>query len=121
MRTGLEKEELTESPFGVPSCADMAQDAVGSKTKSHAPEEDIAYSLMGIFDVSMPTGYGEGRGPRIHASCQRDFEFQIDIDVEAGDRQTGAIYMGSKSPNFSHSFQSEISSSALDTQEPIRI
>ena len=23
-------------------------------------EEDTAYSLMGIFDVSMPTGYGEG-------------------------------------------------------------
>ncbi len=25
-------------------------------------EEDTAYSLMGIFDVSMPTGYGEGAG-----------------------------------------------------------
>ncbi len=31
----------------------------GSKSNSDR-EEDTAYSLMGIFNVSMPTGYGEG-------------------------------------------------------------
>lgn len=32
--------------------------ATGRKTKR---EEDIAYSLLGIFNVSMPLIYGEGR------------------------------------------------------------
>ncbi|KJA13868.1 hypothetical protein HYPSUDRAFT_49568 [Hypholoma sublateritium FD-334 SS-4] len=57
--TGLDKNELSGSPrllHSVPIWRKMQWAANRKVTR----EEDTAYSLMGIFNVSMPTGYGEG-------------------------------------------------------------
>ncbi len=57
--TGLEEKELSGSPdnlHSVPIWRKMQWAANRKVTRV----EDTAYSLMGIFNVSMPTGYGEG-------------------------------------------------------------
>ncbi|KJA16150.1 hypothetical protein HYPSUDRAFT_47685 [Hypholoma sublateritium FD-334 SS-4] len=57
--TGFSQSEITGSPRSlnrVPIWRKMQWAAQRSVTR----EEDTAYSLMGIFNVSMPTGYGEG-------------------------------------------------------------
>ena len=56
--TGLSKEELFHSPYldHIPIWRKMQWAANREVTR----EEDAVYSLMGIFNVSMPTGYGEG-------------------------------------------------------------
>lgn len=56
--TGLDKVELYRSPnlSDVPIWRKMKWAADREVTR----EEDAAYSLMGLFNISMPTGYGEG-------------------------------------------------------------
>ncbi|KJA16050.1 hypothetical protein HYPSUDRAFT_171944 [Hypholoma sublateritium FD-334 SS-4] len=56
--TGLNENELSRSPYldSVPIWRKMQWAAAREVTR----EEDTAYSLMGIFNISMPTGYGEG-------------------------------------------------------------
>ena len=56
--TGLDEEELLYSPDlnFIPIWRKMQWAAKRKVTR----EEDTAYSLMGIFNISMPTGYGEG-------------------------------------------------------------
>ncbi|KJA16159.1 hypothetical protein HYPSUDRAFT_171810 [Hypholoma sublateritium FD-334 SS-4] len=56
--TGLDKQELLDSPDfnNVPIWRKMQWAAYRYVTR----EEDATYSLMGIFNVSMPTAYGEG-------------------------------------------------------------
>ena len=56
--TGLDTKELSQSPNfdSIPIWRKMQWAANRTVTR----EEDTAYSLMGIFNVSMPTGYGEG-------------------------------------------------------------
>ncbi|KJA16155.1 hypothetical protein HYPSUDRAFT_219643 [Hypholoma sublateritium FD-334 SS-4] len=56
--TSLSKEELFHSPYldHIPIWRKMQWASSREVTR----EEDAVYSLMGIFNVSMPTGYGEG-------------------------------------------------------------
>ncbi len=59
--TGLEKDELLYSPYNIVSVP-IWRKMQWAANRQVTREEDTAYSLMGIFDVSMPTGYGEGAG-----------------------------------------------------------
>ncbi|KFY22069.1 hypothetical protein V493_06875 [Pseudogymnoascus sp. VKM F-4281 (FW-2241)] len=56
--TGIDQEVLNDSSalFGVPIARRMSWAATRQTTRL----EDIAYSLLGIFDVNMPMLYGEG-------------------------------------------------------------
>jgi hypothetical protein len=55
--TGIEQEILFS---GDPSTASVGQRMRWASSRSTTRLEDIAYSLMGIFDVNMPMLYGEG-------------------------------------------------------------
>lgn len=55
--TGIHVGFLEGLPLGAASIAQKMSWAAGRKTTR---EEDIAYSLLGIFDVHMPLLYGEG-------------------------------------------------------------
>ena len=57
--TGLSKQELSGSPHHLHS-ATIWRKMQWAANRKVTREEDTVYSLMGIFDVSMPTGYGEG-------------------------------------------------------------
>jgi hypothetical protein len=56
--TGIDEEILRGGPLSLVSVAKRMSWAAARKTTR---EEDIAYSLMGLFDVNMPMLYGEGR------------------------------------------------------------
>jgi hypothetical protein len=56
--TGIPEEAITGQPLDTFSVEDRLLWAKHRHTKR---EEDSAYSLLGIFDVSMPLVYGEGR------------------------------------------------------------
>ncbi|KAI0813189.1 HET-domain-containing protein [Xylaria sp. FL0064] len=56
--TGIDEEILRGGLLSSVSVAKRMSWAANRKTRR---EEDIAYSLMGIFDVNMPMLYGEGR------------------------------------------------------------
>jgi hypothetical protein len=56
--TGIPEEAITGQPLDTFSVEDRLSWAQHRHTKR---EEDSAYSLLGIFDVSMPLVYGEGR------------------------------------------------------------
>ncbi|TVY20832.1 Vegetative incompatibility protein HET-E-1 [Lachnellula arida] len=64
--------------------------------------EDLAYSLLGIFDVHMPLMYGEGSGSfrRLQeAIIQRNNDMTIFAwDHEQGQEQTGSMGLFSSSP-----------------------
>ncbi|TVY93493.1 Vegetative incompatibility protein HET-E-1 [Lachnellula willkommii] len=64
--------------------------------------EDLAYSLLGIFDVHMPLMYGEGSGSfrRLQeAMIQRNNDMTIFAwDHEQGQEQTGSMGLFSSSP-----------------------
>ncbi|KAH3915831.1 hypothetical protein HBI56_041350 [Parastagonospora nodorum] len=55
---GISKNVLGGGPLGDKSIAQRMRWAAGRKTSR---VEDIAYSLLGIFDVNMPLLYGEGK------------------------------------------------------------
>ncbi|TVY29236.1 Vegetative incompatibility protein HET-E-1 [Lachnellula hyalina] len=65
--------------------------------------EDLAYSLLGIFDVHMPLMYGEGSGSfrRLQeAIIQRNNDMTIFAwDYEQGQEQTGSMGLFSSSPS----------------------
>ncbi len=57
--TGLEEGELFCSPRGIGSVL-IWRKMQWAANRKVTREEDAAYSFMGIFNVSMSTGYGEG-------------------------------------------------------------
>jgi hypothetical protein len=58
--TGIPSSVLLSSSKSIESFS-LAQRMSWAAGRETAREEDIAYSLLGIFDVSMPLLYGEGR------------------------------------------------------------
>jgi hypothetical protein len=56
--TGINIEALQGRPISTFSVDERLSWATGRKTKR---EEDLAYSLLGLFDVHMPLIYGEGQ------------------------------------------------------------
>ncbi len=55
--TGINRDVLESSD---PSSASIAQRMSWASTRKTSREEDLAYCLMGLFDVHMPLLYGEG-------------------------------------------------------------
>ncbi|KDR67584.1 hypothetical protein GALMADRAFT_130388, partial [Galerina marginata CBS 339.88] len=56
--TGISREVLSNEPIGAFS---IAQRMSWASKRETTRVEDIAYSLMGIFGINMPTLYGEGK------------------------------------------------------------
>jgi hypothetical protein len=56
--TGINIEALQGRPVSTFSVDERLSWSTGRKTKR---EEDLAYSLLGLFDVHMPLIYGEGQ------------------------------------------------------------
>jgi hypothetical protein len=65
-----------------------------AETRQTTREEDIAYSLLGIFDVHMPLIYGEGRANalgRLQEAIDRKEKGMLFSFVKAG---SNTLYKG---------------------------
>jgi hypothetical protein len=78
--TGIAAQVLRNIPLSDSSVIERLSWAAKRKTKRN---EDGAYSLLGIFDVFMPTIYGEGRENaffRLHNEIERSAETRSRIN-----------------------------------------
>ena len=62
-----------------------------AKSRKTKMREDLVYSLMGIFDVSMPVIYGEGEAKamrrlknEIEKSCSSEINFDLPLTFKVG-------------------------------------
>jgi hypothetical protein len=91
--TGISVEALRGSPLDGFSVDERMSWVGRRKTKR---EEDIAYSLLGIFDVHMPLIYGEGR-KKAFARLQREINASAGgerIEAAQGQSQAAHSYHG---------------------------
>lgn len=74
--TGIDVKWLKITPFET-SCASVASRMSWASKRHTSREEDIAYCLLGLFDVSMPLLYGEG-GKKAFFRLQNEIMKQTD-------------------------------------------
>ncbi len=72
--TGVPVSALRGSPLSNFSFNERVLWARNRETK---PEEDLAYSLIGIFDISIPVIYGEGK-ENAFRRLNREWRFRLD-------------------------------------------
>ncbi|MCJ1452274.1 hypothetical protein MMC28_002616 [Mycoblastus sanguinarius] len=70
--TGIKKEHLTN-----PHHASAAQKMSWASKRDTKKKEDMAYCLLGLFQISMPVLYGEG-GPKAFIKLQQEISKQSD-------------------------------------------
>jgi hypothetical protein len=78
-RTGIDAELLRGSPSSMLSQYSVAQRMAWAANRKTTRLEDRAYSLLGLFDVTMPLIYGEG---------ERAFERLQEQIIQSSDDQT---------------------------------
>ncbi|KJA13865.1 hypothetical protein HYPSUDRAFT_484250 [Hypholoma sublateritium FD-334 SS-4] len=112
--TGLVKEEVFDSTFfiNVPIWRKMQWAANRKVTR----EEDTAYSLMGLFDVSMPTGYGEGADYAFYRLIREILSSKITFGSTS--KLEIANWSFGHANRDSYDFYSGVSSSALIPSSP---
>jgi hypothetical protein len=100
--TGIHMEALKGQSMADFSVDERMSWARGRQTKW---PEDMAYSLMGIFDVQMPIVYGEGQ-ERALSRLRREIEWESSNALHHGPKHNG---------NYNHQFAGHVVSPISDT------
>ncbi|KAF8554893.1 hypothetical protein OG21DRAFT_1522170 [Imleria badia] len=115
--TGIKAHDLR---YFSPGLLNVREKMVWASKRQTTLEEDVAYSLLGIFDISMPITYGEGKRAfrRLMEVIVQDCR-EWQIFAWAGRHSPYAIAFPESPSGYGSEFLGQVDASVLHPERPI--
>ena len=115
--TGIKDHDLR---YFSPGLLNVREKMIWASKRHTTLEEDVAYSLLGIFDISMPITYGEGKRAfrRLMEVIVQDCR-EWQIFAWAGRHSPYAIAFPESPRGYGSEFLGDVDASVLDPERPI--